>query len=368
MNLIYNEKKDSVNITFIREQLSRIYLKKDRTGFMNSLNTQDTINTLEEIGIITRVKKGKQEKIINVTSLGEDIQEFILNLGKYNNSYFNLFGSFAKKLLFIPASHLDLMNIGNNRLNSNDLGEFKEEIEDYRMKLIEFGWKTEEINLYNQIRTNLIDIKIICDRNFFNMSLARFAKIIKKHDVKNPLLLEFFGFLLKEPNEKKIDFVLSNYEMEINGYSNIRIVSPINAELKRELDVMQINMERRERIYPRLNEHVSVRGITGGEYQYFLDVYNIFCTNVISFSFEKEIKDMVLSYVELSEIRLGNYFEHIGHLKEIIRDLESVLNSKLTLNSAEKDKINMVIKTTKFFLNILVNYAKRKNMKIVSFF
>ena len=94
--------------------------------------------------------------------------------------------------------------------------------------------------------------------------------------MNNPLLLEFFGFLLKEPNEKKIDFVILNYEMEINGYSNIRIVNPVNTELERAFDLMQVNMEQDERFYPKPNELVSVRGSTGGEYQYFLDVYNVF--------------------------------------------------------------------------------------------
>ena len=179
LNLLCTENKDSFNITFLREKLSHLYPKNERTGFINSLNIQDTIGALKEIGIITREKTGKQEKIIRVTSLGKEIQKFILNIDKYNNAYFKLFDSFAKNLLFIPASHLDLMNIANNKLNSNDLDIFKEEIENYRMKLIGCGWKTEEIDLYNQIRTNLIDLKNICDRNFFNMSLSRFAKIIK---------------------------------------------------------------------------------------------------------------------------------------------------------------------------------------------
>ncbi len=71
---------------------------------------------------------------------------------------------------------------------------------------------------------------------------------------------------------------------------------------------------------------------------------------------------MIYSYVELSQIHLGNYAEYIGRLKEIVTDLESELDSKPSLHPVKTNNAKMVIKTTQFFLNILLDYAKRKNM------
>ncbi|MDR4492434.1 MAG: hypothetical protein R2685_16315 [Candidatus Nitrosocosmicus sp.] len=363
-----DKSKRSMNINFIRDEFPKLYSKNDRTGFLNPTNVQDTIQTLEELGIISVKKRGKQEQIIHLTQVGIDLQEFIDIINKYTESYFTLFNTLSEKLLFIPSKYLSLMDIPKEKLYSYSLGEIREEIEKYRLRLLDNGWKGTEIILYNDIRTNLIDLKTVCDKNFFNMVLLRYAKIRKKHEFKQSLLLEFFNYLIKKPNEKKIDFILRNYEMEVDGYPTIRHESPINLGLARDFSIMQAGMGNHERIFPKLNESVSSWGATAGEHQYFKDIYNIFYSQVISFSFENEIKDMVTSYIELLGVHLGEYDQHVDGLKDLIERLEEKKDSETQLNSDQKNKIILSIKTTELFLNILQDYARRKNMHMTSFF
>lgn len=374
MNLIHEgrkeggrKKRDLVNITYLRKKLQELYSEKDRTGLLNSRNIEDTIETMEEIGLIIRERRGKQEKPIKLSPLGEDTLDFILSLDKYNDAYFNLYNSYSKKLLFISASHLEFMNMNDKSLNSCDLGKIKEDVMNYKKKLIQNGWNKIEIILYNEIRSNLIDLKIVCDKTFLNILLLRYAKIIKEYNIRNPLILRFFSYLIKVSIEKKVDFIISNYEMEVNGYSDLRIISPVNTELVRSFDIIQADMHSEDKFYPKINEYVISRGTTGGESEYFMDIYNIFYDKTISFSLKNEIREMITSYIELLQIHLGNYDRYLDGLKQIIIDLESKIESEPDFQPIEKDKINLVKETTKFFLTLLVEYARRNNMEIVTF-
>ena len=223
------KEKDTVNINF-RERLHELYLNQYRTGFLNSRNIEDTITTMEKIGLITREKRGKQEKIIKLTPIGDDIYLFICNLEEYNKSYFELLDSLNKKLLFIPSNLLEFMNLNDKDFNYFDLV-FKENVRNYKKQLIRHGWDKTEVIFYNEIRSNLIDLKVVCDRTFFNIVLLRYAKIKTKNQITHSLILKFFEHLIKESIKKKIEFILSNFDNEVSGYSNIRVISPINTDL-----------------------------------------------------------------------------------------------------------------------------------------
>jgi hypothetical protein len=233
--------------------------------------------------------------------------------------------------------------------------------------LIRHAWSKTEVTLYNEIRTNLIDLKVVCDRSFVNGILLRYAKIRMKHQISNSLILKFLGHLIKESIEKKVDFMLFNFDKEINGYSGIRVINSINKELKRDFDMIQAGINREERFYPKINEYVASRGTTGGEYEYFISILNIFYMKVISFSFEKEIHRMIKSYIELLQFHLGNYDRYIDGLKQIVLDIQAELEPNDQLNPIEKEKLILVIKTAEFFIDILLDYARQNNMQIVTF-
>ena len=179
-------------------------------------------------------------------------------------------------------------------LNSCEIGEIKEDIENHKKKLKQNGWNKIEIILYNEIRSNLIDLKVICDKTLLNILILRFAKIMKKYEIKNRLILNFLSYLIRLSIEKKVDFVISNYEMEVNGYSDVRIISPTNTEMIKSFDITQAGMPNQDKFYPRLGEYVISRGTTGGEFEYFIDIYSIFYDKNISFSLEKEIREMIV--------------------------------------------------------------------------
>jgi len=362
------QEKDLVNITYLRNILPKLYSKNDRTGFLNFRNIEDTIKGMEEAGLITKDKKGKQEKPLKLTSVGYDIYLFIHNLDKFHDSYFKFLNSLAKKLLFIDARYLYLMDFTENEMNSSfEIARLKQEITNFKKLLSKHGWSKTEIILYNEIRSNLIELKAVCDRNFLNMVLFRYAMIRKEHHTDHPLIQGFFEYLIKDAIGKKIDFILSNFEQESMGYSRIRNINPVNTDLIRHLDTLQAGINIENHFYPKLYEHVASRETVNEEFEYFISLFDLFYFKVISFSFKDEMEDMMRSYIELLHIHLGNYSTYLDSIKQAIVYIQTQLEKNTKLSTLDKEKLLLAQRTAETFLNVLLKYAKRNNMQIVTF-
>ena len=157
-------------------------------------------------------------------------------------------------------------------------------------------------------------------------------------------LLKLLNYLIKEYVEKRVDFILENYESEIYGYSTLRT------------------------IYADNNKHtIEIRGSTGGIHEYFVSLFSIFYNNVITFVLEKEIEAMLIAYLELLQLPLGGESFLIDDLKELIARCNDSLETDQNLSGIEKKKIELIQRTANFFLKILLDYAERKNMQIITF-
>lgn len=341
--LIFKDYKELLNKNKIFNKIKKIGKKEKQTGLGYKQNILDSIVALEKMRLVKIEEEGEQKENVVLTPIGKELSELIIALEEYNTSYFNLIKSFHEKVSFIPKRDLGYLKLCLKKIDvSGQPEEFREEVEDMKFKLIEKGWSREEIKLYNEILTNLIDFKVICDTNLINILLPRYSEIIKIHN-KDLLFLKFLNYLIKVSIEKKVDFILENYESEIYGYSNIRT------------------------IYPKYKDVLEIHEDTGGVHQYFLSLHSIFYEKMITFVLEKEIEDMLFAYLELLRPPLTNESHLIDNLKEMITEYENFLKTKQNLHILQKNKIELTGKTAKFFLKILLDYAKRKNIQIITF-
>ena len=112
----------------------------------------------------------------------------------------------------------------NPKSFEKDIPELTKEIEETRQKLIDSGWLNKEIDEYNQYRSTLVDIKNFCDKNFVYMILYIYSNIIKEHNLQhNSVLRIIIKRMITEHVEKKIDFIVENYEKALKGYYKVKI-------------------------------------------------------------------------------------------------------------------------------------------------
>jgi len=337
--------KDKLNVNKIVRIIEEKYKEKKRTGLKHKPNITKSIEKLEKVRVVKKEKTGKQKELVVLTPIGKELSEFVTAIENYNLSYFNMVDAVHKKVSFVIDRDLLYIEKDQNEINNKDLDpEFKEEVWNTRLKLIENGWKQEEIKFYNRIRTTLIDFKVVCDNNFINILISRYSRIIKIHDdenIENPLLLRFLHYLVKESVTKKIDFMLKHYQSEIFGYTTIRQIS-------------QNNIEKSTIIY-----HNS-----GDIYQYFLSLYVIFYDHMITTLLEKEVENMLIAYLELLQIPQKIDFLETDSLEKTINDYDVLLkNPEEKLSSIQINEIKSKRKTANILLKAILDYNTKQESR-----
>ena len=68
--------------------------------------------------------------------------------------------SLKEKVLFVKGRHLPFMECNLEKIDFSENPDTKTEVEYMKDKLLQKGWKRQEIRLYNLIRTNLLNLKI----------------------------------------------------------------------------------------------------------------------------------------------------------------------------------------------------------------
>ncbi|CAN5625507.1 hypothetical protein BH23THE1_BH23THE1_27540 [soil metagenome] len=102
---------------------------------------------------------------------------------------------------------------------------------------------------------------------------------------------------------------------------------------------------------------------------------------MISLTFKKDLEKMVYCYFELAEAPLENIdITILTRLKHLICDLEERMSTSkllekehasniemtrdLILSMNQRNKIKLMIESANLFYDIIINYAKQKNMNI----
>lgn len=344
LRTLLNKKNEEFHINKIVREIDEKYNAKERTGLKHKPGITNSIEILKKIGLIEKKKVNKQKIIIILSDLGKEVAKVTIDLQRYNDSYFGLLKSLNEKLLFIKGYQISFIDRDLENIGFSENPSLKVEVENQRHRLKGKGWARDEICFYNKIRTNLLDFKNILDASFFNIFLSRYAKIKRDFKIENELLLKYLHYLIKKSIDKKIDFMLENYESEIYGYSNIRVIYSTNTK----------------------NVIESIES-TGGYLQYFEDLFGIFFRNMVTFSLEKEIREMLFSFLELIELPIPQIdISHIDGLKTLIKSYDAY-SSRQNLTVMDKNKINVETKTAKLLLDVLLKYAERKNVEVKTF-
>ncbi|CAN5625463.1 hypothetical protein BH23THE1_BH23THE1_27530 [soil metagenome] len=231
--LLLENKREPFHKNKIAEILSKKVGEKHPTGRMKNQglrtkeNWLDTIKTFhKDLKLVSIERKTiEREKrikdIVTLTDIGCEIAEVVSTIDKYDKSYLDLIYSYNEKLFSISHKYSDYID---KKLTQNDFPETPttlEEVERLKINLVgEKGWKWEELEFFTEIRSNLIDLKNIIDRNYFFVVTRRFARIIDEHGLgSNSFLLDFIAYLIKESLEQRIDLILKNQMNEF--YSRV---------------------------------------------------------------------------------------------------------------------------------------------------
>jgi hypothetical protein len=346
LNLIFKEKAKG----YVKNKIFEVMRNKERdnyqTGFGYKRNILDSIDALEENGLVKIEKIGKQKEFVTISELGKEVIELTNAIDKYDLAYSKLILAYRERLFSLPNNHIDLIDKEIRKIDFPSNPMIVDDIKDSRMFLLSKGWKKQELNFFTEIRSNLIGLKIICDKNYLFILTQRFSKILIKYNTNRHSISKFIGYLILRSLEKRITLVLENFEEEIQGFQITR--------------------------YTDNNPSIITTGPGGGIFQLFEEIYSVFFNKIISFSLRDEIEEMVFSYLELLQAPLENVdISMLNELKQLIGNTREKLATASQieeyLSPVQVDKIDLINKTTTFFFEICLKYAKEKEMRIITF-
>jgi len=139
------------------------------------------ITTLQEGGFIAerKEKNSVQKKIKLLTALGKDVTRLIIDLEVYDRSVSDLRKGMKDKAAFKRAEYV--MAPDDNKAQNPDqvMGKHFKEV------LLRLGWPDNEIQFYDYCRTSIVDFRYICERNFMDILLSRYAQLLDSFDLNN---------------------------------------------------------------------------------------------------------------------------------------------------------------------------------------
>ena len=332
LRLLFTKSQNTrINVNKIFRHVSSQAQETIQTGLRYKPYTLDTIRNLEIAEIIHKEREG-QTDFIELTSTGKAISQLLVESESYNKSYFEMVWSMKDKILFARDWAVALLDMNPNDPSCET--EAKEIIEEHRKVMSVQGWDYDEIEFYNRIRTNIIDLKTICDRNHMGILLHRYASI-KENNNLNKEANKILDDLVLHTIEEKTKFILKNFEEEKLGYPMVR--------------------------YNRVEKYkIEVHTRSGGAYEKFRDIFNLFHNEPMPSVLIKEIKNMVMSYLALLKPLVGNEELLLFDLKREIIDLTSKLQiePQNEIDVMKYKYIKILLKTNQFFFDVFKEYCK----------
>lgn len=329
LNLILEHKNEIIHENEIFRRMQNTSNGKYMTGLSYKSYTIEAIKTLTKFELVQLIHEGSKH-IVQLTNYGERVIKLILQIEQYNNSYFKLLDSFYEKFLDVRFSSIIDEKSKNLDLNTRLI------IEDKRNNLIGKGWSSKDLSFYNEFLSNMVDFKIVCDRNFLPMALNRYSKIVKDSG-ENELTLEILEYQLLRSVKKRISFISKNLENEYLGYNTKRI------------------------LYPSKQEGMILYASTGGSQLLFKELCEIFYFKMIPPILKQEIEEMTYSYLNLLQPPVGNLDDYIDAIKQLVYSLE--MDMKKDHKDHTKIKSNAFLFSSQFFLDLFMKYCKENNLE-----
>jgi hypothetical protein len=343
LNLLLSNQ--SLHENDIYRKIVQIGIEEKQTGLRNKMNTINSIQFLNQGKLIEKRKDG-QVRYISITDLGKEVINLIIAIREYNTAYLHLCRSFYELLILKKQYQLGILT-SNPELEAEPklrltLKEHREKIKtrltkpfpEIEIKLAnteKFSVSFPEISrddlqYYSLSVPTLYDFKTICDKNLYFMIFMRYG-LIKKNfnltDNVDNLLVE----LIFDSINKKILYLLSNYDKEIIGYTIIK------------------------------SSTVEPRAIfstdTGINTNLFYEISNIFKKDPIPLLYSLEIKNMLIAYLNLlkpSSNELEKFDEEIRQTyKDTLIKLKT-LNQNSNFKNNPKKQVLEYLRIKTYFL------------------
>lgn len=264
---------------------------------------------------------------------------------QYTDAYFELVKTIKQKIIIVESYNLVLFDINSHEYQHDK--ELMKTRNDCIRKLKDAGWKDNEIEFYNKIRTTILELKNIFDLNFINILTMRYALI---NDIKLPDNFRFdrshelptkegkaiiSNILLIIINEK-IQYILDNLGEEIfYGYRVRKDIITKDDDFIQEYEI-------------------------GTSFQWFFEIYKIFKIGSITFTIKDELKKMLISYLFLLRPLVENLDTRILDFIDLVRiQNEELPNYKLTeqKNIIIKNYVELKLESMEYFLQTYKEYC-----------
>ena len=131
-----------------------------------------------------------------------------------------------EKVLLVGDAHLAVLSLNPE----NAAEEIKKIIRDYQMMMLSFGWHNDEVEFYNECRTNVVDFKYACDKNFMDILLLRYASIQQEFSPNKQAKDIVTSVILRATNDKLLH-ILENIQNEIYGYRYCYAISVVRIKI-----------------------------------------------------------------------------------------------------------------------------------------
>jgi hypothetical protein len=330
------ELDSELNIGDITQKLEALSKLEGIPDLRNREICRKARDILEKNELIEVIPKGAQLKLVFLTPFGETLIELILRAYEYNDSYEMFLDLFFKRILrgrIIQSSLTFKPDPEEIKENSK----LKEKVEKMRLDLISIGWKRNEIDFQPICQTTLVDLKIVCDRNFIDILLNRYSFLISEEKLpkSNKIIEIILKNCITKIVNKKVNLYMAHMNEEYFGYSTQRITfaRPFNS-------LIDIN--------------------TGGFYQLFVDLSNIFLNGLIPTLIRKEVSDLVYRYLRLLEPLIGNLDYKINDIRKEANCIDSLIKDP-AIDPTKKHRFEMIYDTLQTFIVPYERHCKDKN-------
>lgn len=285
LRIVYDEKNKTYNKTEIADKVAEIALKNQRIDPSNTLTTyiprkfknrrgQDyeglkrkeiafaAIDHLAKVKLLDRridLENNNREKKFKLSDRGTIIARFLKEMDEYQDSYFKLKESIEGKIPHLADTSI---------------------LEKYDSR-----WKKNEIPFYYKFRYDCLDLNEIFDKNFMNIVLLRYAKIINSsYSLHNTKLKIILNDLIVRLIEKRTRYMLFKYKIYRQSGEAITKMN------ERELNTVR----------SKLTYETEFRTGKEGRLPFFQEIKNYFRgRRIIPSLIETEVKNMIFAYLYL---------------------------------------------------------------------
>jgi hypothetical protein len=338
--MLLNQKSTGLYLNSITQELYKIGGQTNEAGLRNKRYISWVVKELEKEKLIIRKRQNNTTLYIQLTLLGQAVAKLVFEIERYCLAYSNLASAMKEKILFLKPRYLGALEISLETVSDKA-------VQEHKTVMRVLGWKEGDVQFYNECRTTCIDFKYICDINFLNIILLRYAKIHQQFSLSKGSSEILMAAILKFMEEKS-KYVLINFKDEIYGFPIIRHVNTKGIRIKEF-------------------------GTAGGISKLLEDYHRVFVNGIIPAVVYTEIKEMMTSYLTLLNPPIGilDYpFEDFTRGQQ--SHIDSLVETVMTSNSTEiikraKEKQITYRKLKMATMQLLVNvFEEYKKIDLVS--